>query len=176
MQGRMAGVNIVQETGVPGSGFNIQIRGQNSLRSAGNQPLFIVDGVPYASDPLSVDASSTFTPSTTSPLNSLNPDQIQSIEVLKDADATAIYGSRGANGVVLITTKKAKSGKTRFSGRMSSGIGQVTGFVKMMNTEQYLNMRELAFANDGITTIPPVPMTSTEHGIQTDIQIGKKSS
>jgi TonB-linked SusC/RagA family outer membrane protein len=154
MQGRMAGVNIVQETGVPGGGFNIQIRGQNSLRTAGNQPLFIVDGVPYASDPLSVDASSTFTPSTTSPLNSLNPDQIQSIEVLKDADATAIYGSRGANGVILITTKKAKSGKTRFTGRMSSGIGQVTGFVKMMNTEQYLNMREQAFANDGITTYP----------------------
>lgn len=154
MQGRMAGVNIVQETGVPGGGFNIQIRGQNSLRTAGNQPLFIVDGVPYASDPLSVDASSTFTPSTTSPLNSLNPDQIQSIEVLKDADATAIYGSRGANGVVLITTKKAKSGKTQFTGRMSSGIGQVTGFVKMMKTEQYLNMREQAFANDGITTYP----------------------
>ena len=154
MQGRMAGVNIVQETGVPGGGFNIQIRGQNSLRSAGNQPLFIVDGVPYASAPLSVDASSTITPSTTSPLNSLNPDQIQSIEVLKDADATAIYGSRGANGVVLITTKKAKSSKTLFTGRMSSGIGQVTGFVKMMNTEQYLNMREQAFANDGVTTYP----------------------
>lgn len=154
MQGRMAGVNIIQETGVPGGSFNIQIRGQNSIRSAGNQPLFIVDGVPYASDPLSVNASSTITPSTTSPLNSLNPDQIQSIEVLKDADATAIYGSRGANGVVLITTKKAKSGKTTFTGRLSSGIGQVTRFVKMMNTEQYLNMREQAFANDGITTYP----------------------
>ena len=154
MQGRMAGVNIVQETGVPGGGFNIQIRGQNSLRVAGNQPLFIVDGVPYSSDPLAAPASSTFKPSVTNPLNSINPDQIESIEVLKDADATAIYGSRGANGVVLITTKKAKSGKTQFTGRVSSGIGRVTRFIDMMNTEQYLAMRAQAFQNDGITTYP----------------------
>lgn len=105
MQGRMAGVNITQNTGTPGGGFEIEIRGQNSLRSNGNQPLYIIDGVPYASDPIGAGINSAGIPFLPSPLNSINPDQIESIEVLKDADATAIYGSRGANGVVLITTK-----------------------------------------------------------------------
>jgi TonB-linked SusC/RagA family outer membrane protein len=154
MQGRMAGVNITQETGVPGGGFNIQIRGINSLRAEGNEPLYIIDGVPYASQALSYSQISTNMPGDGSPLNSINPDDIQSIEVLKDADATAIYGSRGANGVVLISTKKGKQGKTQFSVNASKGSGQVTQTMQLMNTEQYLAMRRQAFANDGITQIP----------------------
>jgi TonB-linked SusC/RagA family outer membrane protein len=154
MQGRMAGVNITQTTGVPGGGFEIEIRGRNSLRADGNRPLYIIDGIPYASDPIGSSFTSSTTPQHTSPLNSINPGDIQSIEILKDADATAIYGSRGANGVVLITTKRGKEGKTRFTTNYSSGLGQVTRFLKLMNTQQYLQMRKEAYANDGITDYP----------------------
>lgn len=154
MQGRMAGVNITQETGVPGGGFNIQIRGLNSLRADGNEPLYIIDGVPYASQSLGYTQISTTVPGNSSPLNSINPADIQSIEILKDADATAIYGSRGANGVVLISTKKGKEGKTQFSVNAAQAYGRVTQMMPLMNTEQYLSMRRKAFANDGITTYP----------------------
>jgi TonB-linked SusC/RagA family outer membrane protein len=151
MQGRMAGVNVTQNTGVPGGGFDIKIRGQNSIRSDGNAPLYIIDGVPYASDPIGSNLTGTTFPTVTSPLNSINPDSIESIEILKDADATSIYGSRGANGVVLITTKKGKAGKTKFIVTASTGTGTVTKFLKLMNTQQYLSMRKQAFINDGIT-------------------------
>lgn len=154
MQGRMAGVNIVQSSGIAGSGFDIQIRGQNSLRTDGNAPLYIIDGVPYASDPIGVGYTATVMPLPTSPLNNFNPGDIESIEILKDADATAIYGSRGANGVVLLTTKKGKAGKTTFSANLQRGTAQVTRFANLMKTEQYLEMRKEAFANDGITNYP----------------------
>ncbi|WP_073487781.1 SusC/RagA family TonB-linked outer membrane protein [Flavobacterium sp. CF108] len=150
MQGRMAGVSITQTTGVAGGGFDIKIRGQNSVRSTANAPLYIIDGVPYASDPIGYRQTSTIYPTATSPLNSINPDNIESIEVLKDADATSIYGSRGANGVVLITTKKGKAGKTKFTITSSTGAGKVTKFMDLMNTGQYLAMRKQAFINDGI--------------------------
>lgn len=156
MQGRMAGVNITQTTGVPGGGFEIEIRGRNSIRSEGNNPLYIIDGMPYSSQNQNNDllSGSIFPPSGISPLNSINPSDIESIEILKDADATSIYGSRGANGVVLITTKKGKSGKTAFSINTYSGTGKVTRTLDLMNTQQYLGMREQAFANDGITEYP----------------------
>lgn len=150
MQGRMAGVSITQSSGVPGGGFDIKIRGQNSLREGANSPLYIIDGVPYSSEPIGSLVTSTIFQSSPSPLNSINPDTIESIEVLKDADATSIYGSRGANGVVLITTKKGKAGKTKFSFTSSTGAGTVTRFLKLMNTQEYLNMRRKAFINDGI--------------------------
>src|SRR5699024_2989689 len=79
---------------------------------------------------------------------------IESIEILKDADATAIYGSRGANGVVLITTKKGKVGKTNFTINSSTSFSKVGKFMKMMNTKQFNQMRDEAFANDGITVFP----------------------
>lgn len=150
MQGRMAGVSITQTTGVSGGGFDIQIRGQNSLRAEGNSPLYIIDGVPYATEEIGYSQTSGALPRSTSPLNSINPSDIESLEVLKDADATAIYGSRGANGVVLISTKKGKSGKTSFTANISKGIGRVTRFMDLMNTQQYLEMRNEALANDGV--------------------------
>lgn len=155
LQGRMAGVEVVQTSGVPGSGFQVKIRGQNSIM-AGNEPLYIIDGVPYDSKSLGSSSSSlTILPSgNISPLNAINPATIASIEVLKDADATAIYGSRGSNGVVLITTKKGKQGKTNFTFGSSSGIANITRKRDLMNTQQYLAMRREAFANDGITTYP----------------------
>jgi TonB-linked SusC/RagA family outer membrane protein len=154
MQGRMPGVVITQTTGIPGGGFDIKIRGQNSLRLNANNPLYIIDGVPYSSDPIGSGTPSAVLPTQPNPLNSVNPDQIESIEVLKDADATAIYGSRGANGVVLITTKKGKEGKTNFSAKVTTGVGTVTRFMDLMDTEQYIQMRKEAYKNDGITTIP----------------------
>ena len=154
MQGRMAGVDITQNTGVPGGGFNIRIRGLNSLRANENEPLYIIDGVPYASDAVGSNYTSTTLPSPTSPLNSISPADIQNIEILKDADATAIYGSRGANGVVLITTKKGSAGKTQFSAMASTAVGQVTKTLSLMDTQQYLAMRRQAFINDGITSYP----------------------
>jgi TonB-linked SusC/RagA family outer membrane protein len=154
MQGRMAGVNITQETGVPGGGFSINIRGRNSLRSDGNEPLYIIDGVPYSSDPISHAQTSTSIPGDGNPLNGINISDIENLEILKDADATAIYGSRGANGVVLITTKKGKAGRTTFMLNTTQGAGHITKMMDLMDTKQYLKMRRLAFANDGITTYP----------------------
>lgn len=155
MQGRMAGINIVQNTGVPGGGFTVRIRGRNSIRADGSEPLYIVDGVPYPSQSLGNPIASTVMGSVAqSPLNGINPSDIESIEVLKDADATAIYGSRGANGVVLITTKKGKSGKIRFQLSTSTGVGKIDHRLDLLNTKQYLAMRREAFANDGITEYP----------------------
>ena len=152
MQGHLPGVNIVQSTGVPGGGFNIEIRGKNFLNS-GTDPLFIVDGVPFGSQSLgSLDVSVGINAANISPLNAINPADIESVEVLKDADATAIYGARAANGVVLITTKKGQMGKTQFKATMSSTLGQVAHFLDLMNTEQYLEIRREGIANDGFDT------------------------
>ncbi len=155
MQGRLAGVNIVQNTGLPGGGFSVRIRGRNSIRTEGSEPLYIVDGVPYPSQSLgNYIVSTVLGPVAQSPLNGINPGDIESIEVLKDADATAIYGSRGANGVVLITTKKGKVGKTSFSLKTSSGVGKIQRRMQLLNTEDYLATRREAFANDGIAEYP----------------------
>ncbi len=152
LHGRMAGVQITQSSGIAGGGFKIQIRGQNSLRRNGNDPLIIVDGMPFSmqsANSSSVSGDLFSAVQRESPLNSINPADIESIEVLKDADATAIYGSRGANGVVLITTKKGDSGKTKFDVNMYSGFSTVTNTMNMMNAEQYLEMRREAVTNDG---------------------------
>lgn len=155
MQGRMAGVNITQSSGTPGGGFDIQIRGRNSLRTEGNAPLYIVDGVPYPSQSMSNSSiSGGILAGNVSPLNSINPNSIESIEVLKDADATAIYGSRGANGVVLITTKKNSSKETKVSIQSSIAIATVPKFMKLMSTEEYLKMRRDGFLSDGLTELP----------------------
>lgn len=156
IQGRVAGVEITQTSGVPGAGFEIKIRGQNSIRSNGNDPLYIVDGVPYASSTLGNDqTSSSIIPGFgISPLNFISSSDIESIDILKDADATSIYGSRGANGVVLITTKKGAYGKTKFELNLSTGLGSVAQRMDLLNTSQYLEMRREAFANDGIDPIP----------------------
>ena len=149
MQGHLSGVNIVQSTGVPGGGYNIEIRGKNFI-SGVSDPLFIVDGVPYGSRSLGAyDVSGQIIGENISPLNAINPNDIESIEVLKDADATAIYGSRAANGVVLITTKRGKVGKTRFNAHLSTSLGQISNFLDLMNTQQYLEIRKEAIINDG---------------------------
>ncbi|HEY1008749.1 MAG TPA: SusC/RagA family TonB-linked outer membrane protein, partial [Daejeonella sp.] len=154
MQGRMAGVSVIQNSGMPGGGFQIKIRGQNSLRADGNAPLYIIDGVPFSSQSIGSTYTSTNMPAQNSPLSSINPDDIESIEVLKDADATAIYGSRGANGVVLLTTKKGKQEKTSVSLNYTGGIGQVSGNMALLKTDEYLAMRRQAYSNDGVSVYP----------------------
>mgnify|MGYP003635202342 CR=1 FL=1 len=156
LQGRLAGVNIVPNSGVPGSGFNVLIRGKSSIL-AGSQPLYIIDGVPFSSQSLSSPdvSGSTLPNGDFSPFSFLNPSDIENIEVLKDADATAIYGSRGANGVILITTKKGRKENTSYAFTAKSGLGQIAKKQKLLNTAQYLQMRQQAFQNDGITEYPP---------------------
>lgn len=168
LQGRVPGLVVTPTSGIPGAGIKIQIRGQNSLNpnpstnliNPSDNPLFIIDGVPFAPQNGNINqfnsiASPPFSFLTNnsyggiSPFNSINPSDIESIEILRDADATAIYGSRGANGVILITTKKAKAGKTRFNLNLYNGISQVPKTIKMMNTQQYRQMRNEAFDNDG---------------------------
>lgn len=153
LQANVPGLEITQQSGVPGGNFQVRIRGQNSIAS-GNDPLYIIDGVPFISTSLAPTNNSTYGVllNGASPLNSINPADIESIEILKDADATAIYGSRGANGVVLITTKRGKSGKIKVNVNAYSGIGTVSRFMDLLTTEQYLEMRTEAFANAG--TIP----------------------
>jgi TonB-dependent starch-binding outer membrane protein SusC len=152
LQGRMAGVLVTNGNGLPGSNVNIQIRGINSI-AAGRSPLYIVDGVPFSSTPLDqwtfgvLSGANGFL----SPFNSINPMDIESVEVLKDADATAIYGSRAANGVVLITTKKGKAGKTKLDINIYSGIEQVTHLVEKLNTQQMIELKKEGFQYDNVT-------------------------
>ncbi|MFB0497501.1 TonB-linked SusC/RagA family outer membrane protein [Mucilaginibacter sp. OAE612] len=158
MQGKLPGVQISQNNGLPGSGFRVQIRGVGSL-SSGTLPLYIVDGIPFtlfngsapASDGLNAYGVSGANGGEISPLGMINPDDIERIDVLKDADATAIYGSKGANGVVLITTKKGTGGKTKYSVNFYQGVGKVGHFIDMLNTTDYLAMRKAAFVASGVT-------------------------
>jgi TonB-linked SusC/RagA family outer membrane protein len=158
--GRVPGLEIVQSTGVQNGNFKVRIRGTNSIAN-GNNPLYVIDGVPFTSTPLTFDATSSglfgFSSNDgggTSPLNSINPSDIESIEVLKDADATSIYGSRGSNGVILITTKKGQAGKTKVDANFYTGMGRTRFAFDELSTKSYLQMRREAFANDSITPDP----------------------
>ncbi len=146
LQGRISGLQIKQASGAPGSQVLIQLRGRNSIAN-GNTPLIILDGVPFPSTTLNNALGGAG--SYSSPLDNINPTDIERIDILKDADATAIYGSRGANGVILITTKKANTEQTRFFVKLHRGAGAVTGKMELMSTAQYLAMRREAFSNDG---------------------------
>lgn len=147
LQGRVPGMMISQTSGLPGAGYQIQIRGRNSIDN-GNQPLYIIDGVPYKLPSLLLSLGPI---NVGNPLNYINPSDIQSIDILKDADATAIYGSRGANGVILITTKKGRSEDLQVDASLSSGIMQAPKRLDLLNTQQYLGIRREAFQNDNAT-------------------------
>lgn len=155
LSGHIPGLVVSQSNGVPGSSFTVQIRGRNSF-AQGSEPLFIIDGIPFASgnDNINILSSSIgnqLDGGGLSPFSTINPQDIESIEVLKDADATAIYGSRGANGVVLITTKRGRSGHTAVNANVYHGFSQIGNTMELLNTQQYLQMRREAFANDGIS-------------------------
>ncbi len=157
LEGEVPGLFITQANGVPGGGVLARIQGISSITS-GSDPLYVVDGVPYISQMIPTvtggaggilgTSGGNVPGGSGNPLNYINPGDIESISVLKDADATAIYGSRAANGAILITTKKGKPGRETVSLNLQQGIEQVTRRQHMMNTGQYLQMRHEALAND----------------------------
>lgn len=136
--GRAAGVQVYQKSGEPGSAMSVKIRGASSI-TAGNDPLYVIDGMPVNNLSPVGGSSAGFvaTPNPRNPLNSLNPADIESIEILKDASATAIYGSRGSNGVVIITTKKGASGKIKVGYNAYYGSQEVSNSLELLNGEQY---------------------------------------
>lgn len=162
IQGRIAGVDVVQTSNLPGGGVNIRIRGVRSI-TASNNPLYVVDGVPIAGD-----------------ISSFNPEDIQSIDVLKDAAATAIYGSRGANGVVLVTTKGAGTGgvRTQFTANATISGQRPYALPVMMNIQQYAQaMIDGAVYNHDIgpecagTVTPSSPTSCLQGAGMTDQQV-----
>ena len=143
IQGRAAGVQITSASGEPGAGVNIRIRGTSSVR-AGNNPLFVVDGVPLSGDDVTAsgDGQGLGASSSRNPLNFLNPNDIADITVLKDASATAIYGSRGANGVVIITTKSGSGGKGSFSYTSELSVSTISKKYDLLDRETFLDAYE----------------------------------
>lgn len=149
LQGRVAGVVINQSEGAPGSGINIQIRGANSFATS-TQPLYIVDGVPFSTGGTPTSATNEGATQTLNPLNFINPRDIESIEILKDASATAIYGSRGANGVVLITTKKGEKGHDKIEVSSSTSISTITKKIDVLDAYTYANYTNESVINNYI--------------------------
>lgn len=140
IQGKTAGVQITQTSGEPGAGVNIRIRGTNSVR-ANNNPLFVVDGIPLAegSNTAGTDVPGVGANPSKNPLIFLNPNDIESISILKDASATAIYGSRGANGVVIITTKSGKAGKDSFEYTSQFSFSNPAKTFDLLTAQEYLS-------------------------------------
>ncbi|WP_294080118.1 TonB-dependent receptor [Proteiniphilum sp. UBA5384] len=140
LQGKIAGVRVNSSSGEPGSGINIEIRGANSI-NAGSQPLYVIDGVPMDVNESEVATSNIGNSTSGNPLAFLNPADIQSVDILKDASAAAIYGARGANGVILVTTKSGKAGKTNITANLSYGITEITKRIDMIDGQEYANYR-----------------------------------
>jgi len=140
IQGKIAGVRVNMQSGEPGAGINIEIRGASSI-NAGSQPLYVIDGIQIDVNESEVATSNLGTNTTGNPLASINPADIESIDVLKDASAAAIYGARGANGVIIITTKSGKAGKTNITANLSHGIEQITKSIDMIGGQEYANYR-----------------------------------
>lgn len=140
--GKAAGVQVSQGNGKVEAGLNVRVRGQASL-SAGTQPLYVLDGIPLT------NANESNNGAPLNPLLTLSPNEIESIDILKDASSAAIYGARGANGVVIITTKKGKSGKAKFSVNLSNGVSTKANSRDWLNADQYIELFTEAANNVG---------------------------
>jgi TonB-linked SusC/RagA family outer membrane protein len=140
LQGRAAGVFINAGSGKLGQGLNIRIRGIASI-SAGTQPLIVIDGVPVTNNAVGTEVEAD------NPLASLNPDDIASMDVLKDAASAAIYGARGSNGVIIVTTKSGRAGRTKINFNVSHGFSEATRMRKFLNAAQYKELIGTAFKN-----------------------------
>jgi len=166
LEGKVAGLDINMTNGYASAPIRVELRGRATISgSFPADPLYIIDGVPLTVlDPGNISSYQTgstgfdqtgYSPASgQSPFFSINPNDIESIEVLKDADATAIYGSRGANGVILISTKKGKAGRTVFNIRANEGVNFVTRHFDLMDSREYVAMRREALLNDGLTADP----------------------
>ena len=150
ISGKAAGVRVVQNSNEPGGGISVNIRGAGSV-SAGSDPLYVIDGLPLDNTPPVTGTGRNYVSTNTprSPLNSINPNDIESIEILKDASATAIYGSRGANGVLLITTKKGKEGVPRLNYSTYVGTQNVINRLRLLNAQEYMDVLNDIIANGG---------------------------
>lgn len=155
LQATVPGLLISQSTGSPGSTYKVNIRGLNSIGAESN-PFYVIDGVPYSGGSFSSQRGNTLSADSRAfdALSLINPQDIESINILKDADATAIYGARGANGVILITTKKGKPGAARLNVNVFTGAGSPTRMPKLLNTKQYLEIRREAKKNDNASVLP----------------------
>lgn len=145
IQGRVAGVQVTQNSGAPGGSTTIRIRGGNSIQGD-NEPLYVIDGVPFKNG--GAESGSSF-----NVLSTLNPGDIESMTILKDASSTAIYGSRGSNGVVIITTKRGKAGKTIISFDTYYGTQNVRRKYPVMNAKEYAAFVNEANTNDGLSPV-----------------------
>ncbi len=154
LQGKLAGVQVQQSDGAPGAGINIQVRGANSFNTS-TEPLYVIDGIPFETGGTPSSSANSNNLQSTNALAMLNPQDIQSIEVLKDASATAIYGSRGANGVVLITTKRGEKGASKVEFSTNFGISNIVNKIDVLNAYQYANYRNEQVVNrynyEGVT-------------------------
>jgi TonB-dependent starch-binding outer membrane protein SusC len=168
IQGKLAGVQVISNNGAPGGGTTIRIRGNSSLRG-GNTPLFVIDGVPLSNNNSRPDIGLTGdigggTPSG-NPLNFINPNDIASMDVLKDASAAAIYGSRGANGVVIITTKKGQGGGVKVDFTTSIGTSSILKKLKVLNSGEYVT----ALGQAGLgTSVNSTSLSTTNYGSSSD--------
>ncbi|MBE0655770.1 MAG: TonB-dependent receptor, partial [Bacteroidales bacterium] len=145
LQGRTAGIQVVQNSGTPGAGISVRVRGTSSI-NAGAEPLYVIDGVPMITRDLSQIG---FSGQGVNSISDLNPNDIESISILKDASATAIYGARGSNGVVLITTKMGKLNENRINFNASYGLQKVIRKVDLLNASEFMEMKNNASINDG---------------------------
>ncbi len=170
LQGSVAGAIVTQTSGQPGGGVSVQIRGNNSI-TAGSDPLYVIDGFPINNDYSLNDAGVT-NGSKINPLSSINTADIESIDVLKDASATAIYGSRGANGVVIVTTKNGSKGKSSINYDAYYGVQEVIRTLPVLNAREWWALRKDAAKNSGKTTsLPSVTGYSLDtSGVGTDWQ------
>ena len=150
LSGQVAGLNVTASSGQPGAESSIRIRGGNSI-NASNEPLYVVDGFIYFKDASTSGTGLGAIESSLNPLATINPNDIESIEVLKDVSATAIYGSRGANGVILITTKKGKLGekKAHISYGYNLGVSSVSKKLDLLNASQWAQFQKDYFSNKG---------------------------
>ncbi|RYF19540.1 MAG: TonB-dependent receptor [Flavobacteriales bacterium] len=153
LQGQAAGVQVTQGSGLAGSGSVIRIRGIGSI-SAGGDPLYVVDGIPITADPFITGNRGAMNQN---PLATINPNDIESVEILKDAGAAGIYGSRGANGVILITTKRGKTGKPTISLSTKYGLSTYANRPEFATGAEWLQLRQEAWTNDGNTGLAPLP-------------------
>lgn len=172
LQGRVSGVQVTNSSNAPGGGITIRIRGGNSI-SASNDPLYVIDGFPVTNPaPATGAGNSTLYPN---PLATINPNDIESIEILKDASATAIYGSRGANGVVLVTTKRGKEGQATVDFDVYYGYQKVTKMLDMATAEEHTaakneQLRNLNFAERYGNPTGAYPKKPSEYGVGTNWQ------
>ena len=148
LNGAVAGLNVTATSGQPGAASQVRIRGGNSV-NASNEPLYVVDGFIYYKDASAAKTGLGAIESSLNPLSTINPSDIESIEVLKDVSATAIYGSRGANGVIIVTTKKGTRGRTSINYRYTAGFDVAAKKLDLMTASEWAGFQKTYFYNKG---------------------------